>query len=96
MDHSRSGSGARYLGLFALGAAGFQYCARLIGRREFAPLALVFTLLDIHVLGAAQAATGMLTAIAAAFANPHRVKLLAFLGAISYSLICCMFPSAAG
>jgi peptidoglycan/LPS O-acetylase OafA/YrhL len=75
-----------YLGLFALGAAGFQYRAGLIGWREFAGLALAFTLLNIHVLGGANAAAGMLAALAAAFANPPRVKVLAFLGAISYSL----------
>jgi peptidoglycan/LPS O-acetylase OafA/YrhL len=76
----------RYLGLFALGAAGFQYRAGLIGRREFWALALAFTLINIYVLGRADAAAGLLTAIAAAFANPPRVKILAFLGAISYSL----------
>jgi peptidoglycan/LPS O-acetylase OafA/YrhL len=76
----------RYLGLFALGAAGFQYRAGLIGRREFALLALVFTLLNIHVLGGANAAAGVLAAFAAAFANPPRVPLLVFLGSISYSL----------
>jgi peptidoglycan/LPS O-acetylase OafA/YrhL len=76
----------RYLGLFALGAAGFQYRVGLIGRVEFAVLALAFTLLNVHVLGGANAAAGVLTAITAAFANPPRVKLLAFLGAISYSL----------
>jgi peptidoglycan/LPS O-acetylase OafA/YrhL len=76
----------RYLGLFALGAAGFQYRAGLIGWREFAVLALAFTLLNMHVLGGANAAAGVLTAIAAAFANPPRVPLLVFLGSISYSL----------
>jgi peptidoglycan/LPS O-acetylase OafA/YrhL len=76
----------RYLGLFALGAAGFQYRAGLIGRREFVVLALAFTLLNIHVLGGANAAAGMLAAFAAAFANPPRVPLLVFLGSISYSL----------
>ena len=76
----------RYLGLFALGAAGFQYRARLIGWREFALLALVFTLLNLHMLGRANAIVALLTALAATFANPPRVKVLAFLGAISYSL----------
>jgi peptidoglycan/LPS O-acetylase OafA/YrhL len=76
----------RYLGLFALGAAGFQYRAGLIGRREFVVLALAFTLLNIHVLGGANAAAGVLAAFAAAFANPPRVPLLVFLGSISYSL----------
>jgi peptidoglycan/LPS O-acetylase OafA/YrhL len=75
----------RYLGLFALGAAGFQCRAGLIGRREFAVLALAFTLLNMHVLGGANAAAGVLTAIAAAFTNPPSVPLLVFLGSISYS-----------
>jgi peptidoglycan/LPS O-acetylase OafA/YrhL len=76
----------RYLGLFALGAAGFQYRVGLIGKGEFALLALAFTLLNIHLLGGANATAAVLAAIAAAFANPPRVKVLAFFGAISYSL----------
>jgi len=47
---------------------------------------LAFTLLNIHVPGGANAAAGVLTAIAAAFANPPRVPLLVFLGPNSYSL----------
>ncbi len=76
----------RYLALFATGAAGFQYRAGLIGRREFLLLAAVLTLINGYVLGAPEAAAGVATAIIAAFVNPPKVPLLSFLGAISYSL----------
>lgn len=79
-----------FLGLFALGAAAFQYRAGLIGRWQFVALVAGLSVVNLAVLNpdeaVAGAMAGALTALLAAFANPPRIPALGWLGAISYSL----------
>ncbi|MET0271982.1 MAG: acyltransferase [Phenylobacterium sp.] len=75
-----------YLGLFALGAVAFQHRAALISRSAAVSLGIGLSAVNLLALGPAEAGVGLAAAAVAAFANVPRIRPLALLGSISYSL----------
>ena len=75
----------RYLPVFALGLAAFQFRAELIRWFEYVILLITFGVISGLVLGALVGATAVGTALAISFLQLQQRWLLA-LGAISYSL----------
>jgi peptidoglycan/LPS O-acetylase OafA/YrhL len=75
-----------YLGLFALGAVAFQVRSGLCRPRLALALAAILTGAVVAGLGPQEAVAGALTFLCAAFANVPRIRPLAALGTISYSV----------
>jgi peptidoglycan/LPS O-acetylase OafA/YrhL len=75
-----------FLGLFAVGAAAFHYRMRLTPAAWTIVAMSALSIVNGVALGLPAALAGLVAGMLAAFANPPRLRVLSWLGAISYSL----------